>query len=85
MREVGDEVDQANELAQMETDNRLYLARKKSKPEQEQRADGTWPQPDCFDCEGPIGDARLAMGRIRCIHCQTDLEAKEKLWGGRRP
>lgn len=81
MRDVGDEVDQANELAQMETDNRLYLARKKSKPEQEQRPDGSWPHQTCFDCEGPIGDFRLAMGRIRCIHCQTDLEARAKRLG----
>ena len=84
MREVGDEVDQANELAQMETDNHLYLARKKSRPEQEQRADGSWPHPECVDCEGPIGEVRLGMGRIRCIHCQTDLEAKNKHLGNRR-
>lgn len=81
MREVRDEVDQANELAQMETDNHLYLARKRAKPEQEQRPDGSWPHPECVDCEGPIGEARLDMGRIRCIHCQTDLEALRKFWG----
>jgi RNA polymerase-binding transcription factor DksA len=74
MREVGDEVDQANELAERETANHLYLARKKARPEQEPRADGTYPYPDCMDCSEPIEAARLNLGKRRCYLCQVDWE-----------
>jgi len=78
MREVGDEVDQANELAEMETANHLYLARKKAAPEQEPRADGTYAILDCVDCGEGIEPGRVQLGKVRCFHCQSDLEKRNK-------
>jgi RNA polymerase-binding transcription factor DksA len=78
MREVGDEVDRANELAQMETENSLYLARKKAAPEQLPRADGTYEQTDCIDCGGEIPLGRLNLGKVRCIGCQSALERRAR-------
>lgn len=83
MRDVGDEVDFANELAHRETENRLYLARKLAVPEQE-KVDGTWKHVDCIDCGEPIGQARLELGRTRCIECQTALEGRNRFWGKRQ-
>ena len=30
---------------------------------------------DCVRCGDPIPEKRLALGRIRCIECQTALES----------
>lgn len=78
MREVGDEVDQANELAEMETANHLYLARKKAEPEQLPRADGTYAILACVDCGEDIEPGRVQLGKVRCFHCQSDLEKRAK-------
>jgi RNA polymerase-binding transcription factor DksA len=51
--------------------------RRRCKPEQVQNEDGTWPTEDCVDCGEPIGEARLALGRVRCIDCQTKLEKRQ--------
>lgn len=76
MREVGDDVDRANELAEMETANHLYLARKKAAPEQVPLADGTYAQTDCVECGNEIGEGRLKLGKLRCIECQRALEKR---------
>lgn len=78
MREVGDEVDRANELAEMETANSLYLARKKAAPEREPDANGNYPDMECVDCGGEIAAGRLRLGKVRCIGCQTELERRAR-------
>jgi RNA polymerase-binding transcription factor DksA len=83
MRESGDEVDRANELAEMATANSLYLTRKKARPEQVQNADGSWPIKDCDECGLPIEKGRIKLGKIRCIACQTELERLNALRGKR--
>lgn len=32
----------------------------------------------CLDCETPLPALRLEMGRIRCVECQTSLDARLK-------
>lgn len=74
-----DVLDQANNLAQKLNDAHIAAARAKSKAEQVQNADGTWPVTECVDCGIDIPPARLALAKIRCVHCQGDLEKR----GGR--
>lgn len=69
-----DILDQAAELSQKMGDMALAAARAKARPEQVARDDGSWPHPDCVDCDEPIPAARLALGKIRCIACQTQRE-----------
>lgn len=73
MTREADDLDAASELTQQLNDAYVSNARAKSKPEQVQNADGTWPRPDC-ECGDPIPPARLAHGRIRCVSCQQDYE-----------
>ena len=35
----------------------------------------------CIDCDEEIPELRLKMGRMRCVHCQSELELKNKLSG----
>jgi RNA polymerase-binding transcription factor DksA len=69
-----DVLDQASELTQQLTDAFVRNVRGAARPEQVQNADGTWPHPICVECEDDIPPARLALGKIRCIHCQEDRE-----------
>lgn len=73
MAAEADDLDRAAELTQAMNDAYVFHARKKAKPEQVQNPDGTWPNPEC-ECGDPIPAARLALGRIRCVACQQDLE-----------
>lgn len=70
----GDDIDRANELAQLFTDKAVFAAMAKARPQQVAGADGEYPTPDCADCGEPIPPARLALGRIRCIDCQRRFE-----------
>ena len=47
----------------------------KSDPEVDETFDG-W---HCVDCGEPIHPARLALGKVRCIGCQVDLEESIKM------
>lgn len=69
-----DDLDRAAELTQQLTDAYISNARSKARPGQVQNADGSWPTPDCIDCEEPIPEARLRLGCLRCIDCQTIWE-----------
>lgn len=75
----GDDIDRANVLAQMFTDASVAVAMLRCKPEQVVGADGEYPTPDCVDCGEPIIAARLQMGKVRCIDCQTRLEFLRRL------
>ena len=48
-------------------------ARGKSGPESHPDFDGS----HCVDCEDEIPLTRLALGKIRCVDCQTELESKK--------
>lgn len=37
---------------------------------------GTYPIPECVDCDDPIPLPRLQLGRIRCVCCQQIKEVK---------
>lgn len=71
-----DLIDHACHITDMHNQRSVEAARGKSAPEQVRRADGSWPVTECIDCTEELNAARLLMGRVRCIACQT---AKEKL------
>lgn len=75
----GDDIDKANLLAQMFTDSSVEIARAKSKPEQVVGTDGEFHITECVECGEFIGEARLQMGKIRCIDCQRQLEYRRRL------
>lgn len=79
MRDFSDDIDKANELAQRMNDHAVAQAMAKSKPEQVQNPDGSWPVTECDDCGIDIEPGRVALGKIRCITCQEALE-KASRW-----
>lgn len=79
-----DVVDSANYLAELHNSTCLAAARAKAAPEQTQLEDGSWPTTECIDCGIDIEPARLALGKLRCIACQTHKERKEGRNYGRR-
>jgi RNA polymerase-binding transcription factor DksA len=73
-----DVLDRAAQLSQRLNDAYVKDAMRKAAPEQVQRADGSWPQPECIDCDIEIPQARLQLGRIRCVDCQQALESSKR-------
>lgn len=76
-----DDLDRAARITDLANQEAVAARRRKAAPEQVQNKDGTWPQPDCEDCDDPIPEARLALGKVRCIACQSLKEKKEKGYG----
>jgi RNA polymerase-binding transcription factor DksA len=74
MTREADDLDEAGKLTQQLNDAYVSNARDAARPQQVQNADGSWPHPNCVECEDPIPQARLALGRIRCVCCQEDYE-----------
>ena len=70
-----EQIDQANQLAEEFTSAHVKRIQSLNRPEQIQNEDGSWPYPECIDCDEPIPSGRLALGKVRCIDCQ---EYKEK-------
>lgn len=68
--EVFDETDGAQHLQLREQADIQRRARLMNQPETHPEFDGT----HCVDCDTEIPAARLAMHRVRCVHCQQDLE-----------
>lgn len=75
-----DDLDRAADLTQAATDYAISEQIRKAQPEQVMRADGSWPVQLCVDCGDDLVMARLQMGRVRCVGCQSDVER----WRGRR-
>lgn len=73
-----DVLDQASNLTEQLTTGYVNHVRNRMRPEQVRNADGTWPHPNCVDCEIDIPPARLEMGRIRCVNCQEDEERAQR-------
>lgn len=76
--QFSDEIDRANFIADMANQEAVDYYRLLAQPEQQRDADGNWETEECVDCGDEIGEGRLAMGRIRCIGCQTARELKGK-------
>ena len=72
-----DPLDVASRQEMMGTALALAAQRLRSAPEQRQNPDGTWPTEECLECGEPLG-ARLIMGKVRCVLCQSDKESKLK-------
>ncbi len=75
--EVYDEGDIASSLEMSFIAQALEAHKAKVAPETHPDFDGE----TCIECGDDIPEARLAMGRIRCVYCQEILEKKNKLRG----
>lgn len=73
-----DDLDRAADLTRQLNEAYIDDVRRRCKPEQLANPDGTWPHPDCEECDEPIPPLRLAMGRIRCVHCQARRERERR-------
>ena len=65
-----DLADNADSVVELWTADAERRARGKSAPESHPEFDGL----NCVDCCEEIPSARLAMGKVRCVECQHDLE-----------
>ena len=72
-----DPLDAANHFADMHNRRSEAAVRAKAAPEQVPNPDGSWPTMTCIDCDEDLNPARLLMGRVRCIACQTCKEKVE--------
>jgi RNA polymerase-binding transcription factor DksA len=77
MDSFADDNDRASFIEEAARDAGLDRVRQAAKPEQQQNEDGSWPVTEC-QCGEPIEEGRLALGKIRCIECQTKLEQRRK-------
>lgn len=60
----------ASASEEMARDNAIAVSAKAMAPQKHPDFDGV----HCLVCDDEIPPQRLAMGRIRCVHCQTRLE-----------
>ncbi len=70
MNGEADDLDRAANVTQEMADQAISDVRHRARPEQVQRPDGTWPVTSCDECDTPLPQARIEMGRIRCVYCQ---------------
>ena len=73
-----DPLDYAAELEEQERQSALALHSRHTQPEQVKDAQGNWETEECIDCGEDIKPARLEMGKVRCFHCQSELEDMRK-------
>jgi len=72
---MADDIDSAQEVNELHQELSLIAARAKAQPEQHDKFDGK----HCVDCEEPIPPVRLALGRVRCVDCQSIIEFHNKM------
>lgn len=72
-----DPLDEATALSASLTDQAIAAARRTTAPETHPDFDGE----SCIDCGDTIPAARLALGRIRCVRCQTLKERRAAQYG----
>jgi RNA polymerase-binding transcription factor DksA len=67
-------IDQGSETAELFLDANLKAQLGKSNPEVDPRFDGK----HCVEegCEAEIPHARIQLGKVRCIDCQSELERR---------
>lgn len=75
--EVYDEADIASALERGFIAQALENHRKKVAPESHPDFDGK----HCIDCDVLIPEGRLALGKVRCVDCQSELEKYNKIYG----
>ena len=76
--ELTDENDRASAIEAQFNEDALENARRKTLPETNPDFDGL----HCIDCDEKIPAARLKLGKIRCVDCQTILEKQGKFFAG---
>lgn len=81
-----DPLDEAAALSASMTEAAIEQARRANAPETHPDFDGE----SCVECGDTIPDGRLAMGKVRCVACQTKIELRRKQhanpgWGGSWP
>lgn len=72
----GDEADQAQQINEEFTEKSIAACRAKAQAETHPDFDGI----HCVDCDEPIPEARLKMGKVRCVYCQQKKERQEQLY-----
>ena len=72
-----DNLDTASELQEIFNQRGIRAAHLKAAPETHPDFDGK----TCLDCTEEVHEARLTLGKIRCIVCQTKLEHRLKIYG----
>lgn len=77
--DVLDDGDQASAYQMRENAIALQKAKAAMAPETHPDFDGE----TCVDCGEDIPKLRLTMGKVRCVHCQSSLERKSKLYAPR--
>jgi RNA polymerase-binding transcription factor DksA len=75
--ELTDESDRASAIEAQFNEDALEEARRKIAPETSPDFDGL----HCIDCGEKIMAARLKLGKIRCIDCQTLKEKQSRVFG----
>jgi len=76
--ELTDDSDRASAIEAQFNEDALEEARRKIVPETSPDFDGK----HCIECGEKIPSARLKLGKIRCIDCQTVREQKTRFFGG---
>lgn len=67
-----DVIDYANDLVEVATEDALRRVQKRNEPETHPDFDGQ----SCVECWVRIPEARLLLGKVRCVKCQSQLEYK---------
>lgn len=67
-------MDAAQEMQQKTNEMLIQEASRRAAPESDPDFDGV----HCIDGGERIPDARLALGKMRCVECQTALEKKQR-------
>lgn len=76
--------DFATKLAEEEREHSAAEVRRKAQPKQVKDADGIWPDPNCVECGGAIGQERLeAIGANTCITCANEKERRDRFFAKR--
>ncbi|MBK6906409.1 MAG: hypothetical protein IPH08_04580 [Rhodocyclaceae bacterium] len=71
-----DENDRATLVELQFNEDSIAEARRRSAPETHPDFDGT----HCVRCDVAIPKARLHLGKVRCVDCQTVLERTSRLY-----
>ena len=66
----------ADALVESERERSIARSRSQLQPQTSDNFDGK----NCIDCPSEIPQARIQMGRIRCVECQTMIERRSKLF-----
>lgn len=69
-----DPIDEAAALAASLADGGIAAARRANAPETHPDFDGE----SCIECGDTIPEARLALKKIRCVHCQSAKELRQR-------